>query len=88
METFGVRKWFEWFGRVCRNCRVHLEVDNSSVVLAVQSLYSAKCEMMAEVEIIAALVCEYNITLRIRHVIGKDFNITADHLSHDRVPQL
>ena len=34
---------------------------------------------------IADLVCEYNITLRIRHVIGKDFNMIADHLSLDRV---
>ena len=59
------------------------------MVLAVEGLYSPKREMMTEIVAIAGLICEYNITLRIRHVMGKDFNVVvvADHLSHDRVEE-
>ena len=87
MEMMGVHKWLKWFGSQCRGRRVHLDVDNSSVVLAVEGLYSPKREMMTEIVAIAGLICEYNITLRIRHVMGKDFNVVADHLSHDRVEE-
>ena len=43
--------------------------------------------MMAEIVAIASLICEYNITLRIRHVMGKDFNVVVDHLPHDRAEE-
>ena len=87
MEMMGVHRWLQWFGSRCRGRRVHLDVDNSSVVLAVEGLYSPKLEMMTEIIAIAGLICKYNITLRIRHVMGKDFNVIADHLSHDRVEE-
>ena len=87
LEAMGVRIWVERFGLVCSGRRVHLCVDNSATVYALQGMYSKTARMMVEVVAIAKLLCEFSIVLRIRHVNGVRDNIIADHLSHRRVEE-
>jgi hypothetical protein len=62
--------------------RVQIQVDNSSLVWALQGLYSDKTAVMAAIERIALLCSKLHILLRVRWVNGTLFNRIADALSH------
>ena len=67
--------------------RVAVQVDNASVVWALQALYSSRPAVMLVVEKIAKLCCRWHIVLRVRFVVGKLFNQIADCLSHNDLRQ-
>jgi hypothetical protein len=63
-------------------CRVEICVDNGSLVLALQALYSPRPAVQTVVIKIATLCCRWHIVLRVRFVVGTLFNQVADCLSH------
>ena len=87
MEAMGARIWLEVLGPTCRNRRLQLELDNSSVTRALGSLYSPTPPLMLEVVDAATICCELRVCLRVRHVTGDVFNQIADRLSHNDIPQ-
>jgi hypothetical protein len=68
-------------------CRVAVQVDNASLVFALQALYSPRPAVQIVVEKIARLCCRWNVVLRVRFVVGVLFNQVADCLSHNDIRQ-
>ena len=62
-------------------------LDNSAVVLALESMYTKRPVLMEVILQIANLCCQHHITIRARFIVGSIFNLVADTLSHDDVPQ-
>ena len=87
LEALAVVELFQVFGAEMAGCRVQLELDNASVVSAIEQLYTPTVALLRVVVKVADLCCEHHITLRVRWVLGAVFNMVADCLSHNQVAQ-
>jgi hypothetical protein len=86
-EALGVLKALQHFVHECAGRRVQVELDNSAVVLALESMYTKKPVLMAVIHQIADLCCKHHISIRTRFIVGSIFNLVADALSHNDVTQ-
>ena len=53
-------------------------LDNSAVVLALESMYTKRPVLMEVILQIANLCCQHHITIRARVIVGSIFNLVAD----------
>ena len=86
-EAKAVLKMLQKFVHVCAGKRVQIEIDNATVVRALEAMYSPTPSVMAAVLEIGVFCCKNNMTVRTRWIMGKLFNQVADRLSHDCVSQ-
>jgi hypothetical protein len=86
-EGKAVLKMLQIFVHVCAGKRVQIEIDNATVVRALEAMYSPTPSVMAVVLEIGVFCCRHNMTVRTRWITGKLFNRVADRLSHDCVLQ-
>jgi hypothetical protein len=75
------------FADECKGKRVLIEIDNSTVVRALEGMYSPTPSVMAVILEIGVFCCEHSITIRTRWILGRVFNLVTDRLSHDLVSQ-
>jgi hypothetical protein len=86
-EALGVLRALQHFASRCAGKRVQIELDNSPVVLALESMYTERPVLMDVIRSIADLCCKHHITIRTRFILGSIFNLVADALSHNDIPQ-
>jgi hypothetical protein len=86
-EALGVLKALQHFVHTCKGRRVQVELDNSAVVLALESMYTKKPVLMAVIHQIADFCCKHHISIRTRFIVGSIFNLVADALSHNDATQ-
>ncbi len=70
------------FAQRCAGRRLLLEIDSSTFVWVLESLYSSNPQLAAIVASIWDLACRFHICLRVRHVMGDAYNLPAHYLSH------
>lgn len=87
LEALAVVELLQAFGAEMAGSRVQLELDNASVVSAIEQLYTPTVALLRIVVQVANLCCRHHITLRVRWVLGVVFNRIADSLSHNQVAQ-
>jgi hypothetical protein len=86
-ESMGLLATLKMFAHECDGKRVQIEIDNATVVRALEGMYSPTPSVMAVVLEIGVFCCKHNITIRTRWILGRVFNNVADRLSHDSVLQ-
>ena len=86
-EAMALLATLRVFVHECEGKRVLIEIDNSTVVRALEGMYSPTPSVMAVILEIGVFCCEHNITIRTRWVLGRVFNVITDRLSHDLVSQ-
>ncbi len=82
LEGRAVLHWFQMFAQRCAGRRLLLEIDSSTFVWVLESLYSSNPQLAAIVASIWDFVCRFHICLRVRHVMGDAYNLPAHYLSH------
>jgi hypothetical protein len=75
------------FARHSRGKRVLMEGDNIGVAHGLRKCYSKDELTMGHIHSVWDEVSTHGVVLRTSHIIGKHFNVIADHLSHNRIPQ-
>jgi hypothetical protein len=75
--------WLEIFASQCLSLRVLLELDSETAVKCLQKAFSAKPDVMECLIRFRLASARAGIVLRVRHVLGKQFNRIADALSRN-----
>ena len=86
-EMAGVVWWLHHFAKRCAASRLLLEVDADAVMLAIARCFSDSVPMLHDIRCIRRAVAEHFISLRVSSILGAQFNVLADHLSHNRVKE-
>jgi hypothetical protein len=81
-EALGVRWWTQLYAKRCRAMRLLLATDCNPVGQAISRGFSKCSSMRSVVRDIRMSFADEFVTFRLWSVVGAQFNLVADRLSH------